>query len=139
MASWARKASCSAMASAISRCVSIVSSCRAPLVDSTNNGIELLITGISRGTTTFFAAQRDRCMKFNIFLGMVRMFFNNASTSSQSVVIFYIFLLARVAAIAAIEGSSRKRTSRRSWISFCLLPIKVNPSGSSTIPGDDAI
>lgn len=53
MASWARKASCSAMAAAISRCVSIVSSCRAPLVDSTNNGIELLITGISRGTTTF--------------------------------------------------------------------------------------
>ena len=111
MASWARKASCSAMASAISRCVSIVSSCRAPLVDSTNNGIELLITGISRGTTTFFAAQRDRCMKFNIFLGMVRMFFLiMLQHHHKSVVIFFyiFFYLARVAAIAAIEGSSRK-------------------------------
>ena len=48
-------------------------------------------------------------------------------------------LTAFVAAIAAMEGSRRKRTSRRSWISFCLFPIKVNPRGSSTIPGEEAI
>ena len=49
---------------------------------------------------------------------------------------FMSFLSARVAAMAAIGGSRRKRT-RRSLISFCLLPIKVKPSGSSTIQGED--
>ena len=52
---------------------------------------------------------------------------------------FMSFSSAFVAAIAAMEGSRRKRTSRRSWISFCLFPIKVNPRGSSTIPGEEAI
>ena len=93
MASWARKASCSAMASAISRCVSIVSSCRAPLVDSTNNGIELLITGISRGTTTFLLLSAIAVWNSISFWVWSACFFNNASTSSQSVVIFFISFL----------------------------------------------
>lgn len=102
MASCARSGSWAAMASAISRWISMVSSSSVPLVVSTNRGIELLITGTSLGTTTFL-------------------------------------LLKAMAAIAAIGGSRRKRTSRRSLISFCLLPIKVKPSGSSTIPGEDEI
>lgn len=53
MASWARTALCSAIASAISRCVSIVSVLRMLPVVSTKRGIELFIIGINLGMTRF--------------------------------------------------------------------------------------
>ena len=42
------------------------------------------------------------------------------------------------AAMDAIDGSRRIRTSSKSWTSFFLSTIKVKPSGSSTIPGVEA-
>ena len=88
MASWARSGSCPAIASAISRCVSTVSSCRAPLVVSTNRGIELLMTGIRRGTTTFLLLNAMAVWNSMSFWVWSSCLFNNASVSSQSAVIF---------------------------------------------------
>lgn len=85
-------------------------------------------------------AQGDSSVKLNIRLCVIFMIIQQYFYFiAESGDFFMSFSSAFAAAIAAMEGSRRKRTSRRSWISFCLFPIKVNPRGSSTIPGEEAI
>ena len=105
MASCARSGSWAAMASAISRWVSIVSLCRVFPVLSTKRGIELLITGISRGTTTFLLLRAMAAWNSISFCVWSSWLFSNTSTSSQRAVIFFMsFSSACVVAMTMASG-----------------------------------
>ena len=139
MASRALIASCSAIASAISRCVSIVSNLRTLPVVSTKSGIELLMIGISLGITRFLLPIAIAVWNSISFWVWSLFCLRSSSTSSHNETILLISRLsAYVADMAAIEGSNTKRISSKSWTSFFLSDINVNPRGSSTTPGDEA-
>ena len=86
-------------------------------------------------------AQGNSSVKLNIFVCVILMIIQqHFYFIAESGDFFYVFFFCvRSCHSCYRKAARRKRTSRRSWISFCLFPIKVNPRGSSTIPGEEAI
>ena len=114
--------------SAISRWVSMVSSRKVNSLDSLIRGIELLMIGTSFGTTIFLLLKAIavwNALSFSAWFLFARRSF---SVFSHAVSMFLISVSsARIAAMAAMDGSIRNLISIRSLIIFCLSSTKVRP------------